>query len=169
MENYEWEEHQAIETPRKRRPVWLVPVIGFLILIVVAGASFYGGISYQKGKQPSASAAINPDQAGQPTPGQQDGTSGPMGSRGTMGQVTAINASSISLQDTRAGSTMTYSITSSTKIMNNNQSASVSEIEVGDSVVVIADTSNSSQAAQIMLNPTAPGAGGYGQSSGSST
>jgi hypothetical protein len=170
LESYEFDEHEESEAARKRsKPVWLMPVIGSAVLIAVAVVSFFGGVSYQKGKQPSSSEASNPDQAAPQAPGQQNGAPGPMGMGGSMGTVTAISASSISVQDTRSGTATTYSITGSTKITDNGQSASTSDIGVGDSVMVIPGTSDSSQAAQIMVNPAFPGGpGGYGQNSGSS-
>jgi len=170
LESYELgEQQQQVEAPRKRaRPIWLKPLVGFLLFAAVAGASFYGGMSYQKGRQPTVNSA-NDGQAGQSVPGQQGAGYGPMGgnAQGAMGKVTAISSSSISVEDARTSSATTYSITSSTTITDNGQSASTSDIAVGDSVLVVPNTSQSSQAAQIMLSPQV--GGGYGQNAPPST
>jgi hypothetical protein len=171
LETYEFDEHQTEAPSKKARPVWLMPLIGLLVLLAVAGAGFYGGISYQKGKQSSTNTPSNPGQVDQQfSQGQQGGTYGPMGAGGAMGTVTAISSSSISLKDMRSSTSTTYSITSSTTITDNGQSASTSDIAVGDSVVVIPSTSNTSQAAQIMINMSPPSTpGGYGQSPSTSS
>ena len=170
MESYELgEQQQQVEAPRKRaRPIWLKPLVGFLLFAAIAGASFYVGMSYQKGRQPTVNSA-NDGQAGQSVPGQQGAVYGPMGgnAQGAMGKVTAISSSSISVEDASTSSATTYSITSSTTITYNGQSASTSDIAVGDSVLVVTNTSQSSKAAQIMLSPQV--GGGYGQNAPPST
>jgi hypothetical protein len=71
-----------------------------------------------------------------------------------MGTVTAVSATSISLT-TRAGDTVTYSIDSSTQILNQGAAASVSDITSGATVMVQTASSSSTVATRIML-------GGFG-------
>jgi hypothetical protein len=69
------------------------------------------------------------------------------------GQVSAVNSSSITVQPS-SGSSQTLSITSSTKVIKQDQSAGTpSDISVGDTAVVIASGSDPSQAAYILINP----------------
>lgn len=137
-----------------------------MLVLVVIALSFMGGMQYQKGKKTTVSGGQST-----PTPpsGQDFGNfqgGGPSG--GTMnivlGEVTAISSTSISVKDTRGGSTTTLSITSGTQVTDNNEAASINSIKVGDNVVVRPNSSNSKQADQIILNPQMP-SGGPGSSS----
>jgi hypothetical protein len=66
-------------------------------------------------------------------------------------------------------SVVTLSITSSTQISDNGQTVTSSDIKTGDTVFVSEDTSDTSQASRILVNPSFGGFGGGGSSSGSNT
>jgi hypothetical protein len=128
--------------------------ISILILMVVG---FFGGVQYQKGHQPKHPTSAT----GQGSPFGQGGSGGPgggfSGQRPTIGSVTAVSASSITVNDQTSGSSKTFSITSSTTISNNGQTATANDISVGTTVVVIADSSSSTQASRILVNPSTGG------------
>lgn len=122
-----------------------------LLFIIAGGLGFYGGVAYQKDIQRSANKAQalsqnNPNS----TPGFM---SRGFNRRGLIGKVMTINSTSISVQNQRDNSITTLTIDGNTKVINNGQTAAVSDIKVGDNVAVRANPTNSNLAAQIMLNP----------------
>lgn len=76
---------------------------------------------------------------------------------GSFGTVTAISESSISIEDQRQGTVVTYAITSDTSITDSGTAAAISDITDGDTVMVVPDSDDSSTAAAINLG----GPGGY--------
>ena len=129
-------------------------VIGMTILVaVVSAASFFGGMAYQKKNQQSVANNVSPASENRQLP--SEGSFGGRGGQqmGGFGTVAAISESSISVKNSRSGSTTTYSITSSTTISNNGSAASVSEIKTGDTVMVRTSGSDLTAATQIMVNP----------------
>lgn len=86
---------------------------------------------------------------------------------GGFGTVSSVSSTSITVQNPRSGTTKTYTITGSTKISDNGQSASASSIAVGDRVVIMPSSSASSDAATILLNPSF--GGGFNNNGSSST
>ncbi len=154
------------ETPVKRNSrAWLMPVaVGALVAAVGLG-SFFGGMAVGDNGQPEQMTAGGSLQSGQdgatPTPG--DNTGGALPVRmGTMGEVTAISASSISVEDMMSGEACTYTINASTEILDNGDTTEVSAIEVGDDVMVVPSGSDESVAARIMIDPAGGGLGGQG-------
>jgi hypothetical protein len=143
-------------------------VFGALLL---GGGSFAAGLQYQKSKQPGASTST----VGQTAQSSTNGNAGGYGASGmrsgrqrpNLGQVTAINASSITVKNSQTSASTTFSITSSTTITDNGQTASTSDIQVGDTVGVVASTANATQAQRILVNPNFGGT--PSSSSGSST
>jgi len=129
------------------------------------GVSFYGGTAYQKSHQTkvvtSTAAGVN----GSGFTGH--GRFG--GQRPTAGQVTAVNASSVTIQSSSSGTSTTLSITSSTQISDNGQTVTASDIQVGDTVLAVASTSDKTQAARILVNPSFGSFGGQSGSTGNST
>ncbi|MGA3150117.1 MAG: hypothetical protein ABSD10_00655 [Candidatus Saccharimonadales bacterium] len=126
--------------------------LGFVALIVLCGLSFYGGIHYQKGKQGATTSAP----AG--TSSTQNGFAGGFGGRfggqrPNIGRVTAISSTSITIQDTFDNASKTFSIDSSTQVTNGGQSASLSDIQTGDNVLIRTSSSTSTTASQILINP----------------
>ncbi len=130
----------------------------FLILIgliIVAGLSFYGGVSYENNHKTNSTAA-----AASTTGLGRGGRFG--GSNRVTGQVTAVSATSISVQNTSTNATTTLAITSSTQISDNGQTVTYSDIQVGSAVFVSENTTNTSQAARILVNPSFGGGAGGG-------
>jgi hypothetical protein len=140
--------------------------IGMVMAVVLlCGVSFYGGIAYQKGR-PNSATALN-GQTGQGTnaPGGMSGFQGRQ-MNGSVGAVTAIDSSSITVKNQRTSQDKTYTITSTTTVTNDDANASISDIKVGDTVMVQASTDDTSAATRILLNPSL-GGGPSSQSSSS--
>jgi hypothetical protein len=130
-------------------------VIGAAAMVVAVGVSFYSGVQFQKNhmEQTGSATASQGEQAISNRMGQRSMMSG---QRPAMGQVTAISAASISVQDSMQNTTATYAVTSNTKVTNNGGAASASDIKTGDNVLVLLSNTNSSEASQIELNPSMP-------------
>lgn len=146
--------------PRPNNGLWFA-ILGAVVLCVL---SFYGGVAYEKGHVKTTAASSNTGfgAAG----GGFRGRFG--GQRPNIGAVTAVSSSSITIQDNFSGSSKTFSITSATTVTNNGASASVSDIQTGDTVLIRTSSSTSTQATTIDINPSF-GGGQPSSSSGSST
>lgn len=135
--------------------------LALLFVIGLCALSFYGGISFERGKATTPTASAN---ASGPGGGAGFGGGGGgrrfSGQRPTIGQVAAISATSITVTPTGGGAAVTLAITSSTQISNNGQSASASDIQTGQTVLVSKNTSDATQAARILINPSFGGGGG---------
>jgi hypothetical protein len=146
----------------------ITPSHVFLLLVagvLIAGAAFYGGVSYEKSHLKTVSSKQT---TGGPGSGGYGGRGGFGGGDRVMGQVTAISPTSITVQNERTGTSSTLAITSSTQITNNGQTATASDIQSGDTVFITENTSNTSQAARILLNPSFGGGGNQNQSNSAS-
>ena len=154
--------HDAYKGKGKR--AWIIPLAVSLIVLAVAGASFFGGMKYQESREPAQVGTADASQDGQTLPTQPGGAMGGdmRGGMGAMGEVTEISSSSISIEDIRSGSNSTYTITSSTEILDNGDTAKASDIKVGDSVMVIPSDSDDTVAGQIMIDPGMGGPPGPG-------
>lgn len=138
--------------PKSRKPFagkssWIVGIVGALLIGMCGGIM----IGMQIGKssiQPADGMASN-GQMQQPDGGDRQ-------DRGTTGTVTAVSSNSITIKSTRGNTETTYTITSSTTVTDNGSSASVSDIEVGDTVRIQVSTSDndSTTATNIEINPT---------------
>jgi len=123
------------------------PIIVSLVAVVLVVLSFLSGVQYQKGHQ-----ATLPN--GVASMGSYYGRRGGFnGQRPTTGAVTAVSATSISINDQVSGTAKTYAITSATTITTNGQAATTNDIAVGDTAVVIASSTDATQAARIVINP----------------
>jgi hypothetical protein len=111
------------------------------------GLSFYGGVAYQKSHPAKTTAAAGLN--GGIGRGRFGG-----GQRPTIGQVTAVSAGSITVQNSSSGASTTLGITGTTQITNNGQTATAGSIQVGDNVIVAASTTDKTQAARILVNPS---------------
>ena len=127
------------------RTAGLIAVVVFLCVL-----SFFGGRQYQKHHGGSSNAAASSGRGNFP------GGGGFGGARrsGGIGSVTAISSSSITVNDQRSGSSKTYSITSSTQITDNGSTVDYTDIKTGDTVLVSADSSTSTTATRILVNPS---------------
>lgn len=123
----------------------LMAAVGAVLLVV----GFAGGMNYQKSHQPKAMTALS-------TNGPRGGFSSRFsgGQRPDIGSVTAVTPTSITIQNDRTGTSSTLAITSTTQITNNGQTVAASTIQVGDRVLAVASTSDSTQAASIIVNPS---------------
>lgn len=127
----------------------LVPAIAGAVILL--GVGFLGGMQYQKGQSTTTTAST----AGVPSLGTNSGM-GRMGLRGGFGEVTAVTATSITVSETRSGASTSYVITSSTKVTKDSAAAAVTDIAVGDTVIVQTSTSDTKQATSIVINPQMP-------------
>ena len=144
-----------------------VPRTGLVVVCVLllAGGSFVAGMQYQKSKRPAAATmrtASSQRKYGSPDSG-QGGLGGFRRGDRAFGTVSSVSSSSITIQ-TRRGGTSTYTITGSTTVTNDGQSASVSDIQNGDIAILTLDSSNTQDVSSILLNP---GFGGDGSPSSS--
>ena len=141
---------------KKRLASFRKPAAGILAVAVIAGVGFYGGVTFQKHHGANTNNVSDTQTASSKEFGRSGGGFGGGfgGSRAgrVEGQVTAISSTSITIAS-QSGSSTTLAITSSTTISDNGQSASASDIAVRDTVFVTEDSSNTAQAARIMVNP----------------
>ena len=164
-EEYQRMKQQDIFPPStSARTTKYKPIVGLVIVFVVVGVlGFLLGVNYEKSHKNSASAintSLNSSGRGYGGYGSRYGN----GQRPVIGQVTAISSTSISVDNSRSGTTSSYSISASTTITDDGQTVSASDIQTGDTVLIIVSGSGSSQASRILVNPS------YGGNfSGSST
>lgn len=137
---------------KKKSAVKFVPYI--LVVVAVGCLGFAGGAAWQRSAQSSTTS-------GRQFLSTQDnvfGQNGPIGNRmngarPVMGTVSEITSTSITVAD-MSSQTSTYTITSSTTVTNSSSNASLSDIKEGDTVAIIASTTDNKEAARIMLNPS---------------
>lgn len=137
-----------------------------IVTLVLCGVSFGAGISYQKGKQLVTSAAATTNDSGQfSAEGGELGGRGSLrsGQRPNIGEVKAVTSDSITISSQQSESDQTFKITSSTVVQNNGSTASLSDIKTGNTVLIRTDSSDTTKATQITLNP------GFGSPGGGST
>lgn len=139
-------------------------IVPWIIIVVVVGAAcFYGGVTYEKGHKTTVAST-----AGASGYQGRFGGGGFGGGDRVFGQVTAISSSSITVKDMRSDSDTTLAITSSTQITDNGQTVTISSIQTGDTVIISENTSDTSQASKILVNPSFGGGSGPGQQPDSS-
>jgi hypothetical protein len=134
----------------------MVKKLAVVVLVVVVGAGgFVGGMQYQKKDGNTSTGTLTAAQ------GVRMGGTGMQDMRsGSIGTVTAVSASSITLSDERTDTTKTYSITNSTKITKDGSMVVYSSISVGTRVLVTVSSATSTVATQILVNPIM--GGGFG-------
>lgn len=143
-------------TPSKKP--FRIALSGFIAAL--SGVLVLGGLSgFAIGMAMGKSGATNTvsNFAGQNRSGDPEGGFGGPGMRrmnGAIGIVTAVSGNSITVENQMRGGTSTYTIGSSTTVTDGGESASVSDITVGDRVLVRTSQDDSGAAASIMLNPT---------------
>lgn len=158
------------QQPPKRQiklPISGLMAAGAFILII---GGFLAGVQYQKSKSPASSNVKTVSSQSGSNSGGPGGYGGGFrrGDR-AIGTVSSVSSSSITIQR-RNGSSSIYAITGGTTVTNNGQSASVSDIQSGDMVVLSLDSSNTNDVTSIMLNPSfGGGPGGYGSQSSPSS
>lgn len=118
-----------------------VGVVVALVVLPVAG--FFAGMQYQKQTTPAADAANSSKFA-----------SGPRMMRNrAIGTVKSIDSSSITVTDRLSSSDKTYTLTSSTTYKNGESSAAASDVKVGDTVMLMLDSSDSTKVTTVTVNP----------------
>lgn len=144
------EKHREMIAGHSAKSTLPKPVLAGIIIVVLMGLSFYGGTAYQKShrSKATATAALNGRGGGFAGRGRFGGQ------RPTIGQVTAVSAGSITVQNSSSGASTTLGITGTTQITNNGQTAAAGSIQVGDNVIVVASTTDKTQAARILVNPS---------------
>jgi hypothetical protein len=169
---------EAKKTGAKRRPLNITrkQATSGLIVLLLLILSFVSGQYYEKSSQnsnPASKTAMRSGRFG--GTGMSDGTGGLSGGTGgrssamrggVFGQVTAVSATSITVQNVRTNSDSTLTISGTTTVTDNGQAAAISDVKVGDNVLVRASTTDTGQAAQITLNPQTRGSGGPGNMGG---
>lgn len=151
----------AADVPAKNRlPGWFPWAAAGVAALFIILASYAVGYNAARGStadsanERGANSGITPGGGMNGTPPVMDGTTGrgrgQMG--GTVGEVTAVSSSSITINDQMRGGSVTYTITSDTKVAEDDTDKAVSDIHVGDTVRVIASTSDLLAAATITLN-----------------
>lgn len=138
--------------------------ISIVTLLVVAGASFYGGMEYAKGKSPNNDMRMTGSmpQMGQERGSQQGGMRGAtgMGAGATMGEVIAKDDQSITVKLADGGSKIVF-YTQTTSVSKNAE-ASLSDVAIGEQVQVTgssnADGSVSAQSIRVGAVAGAPAA-----------
>lgn len=137
--------------------VGIAIVLGLVILLIGAGSGFLAGLGLGKHLETRGAVGTNRPFGGQQAPLYQSerGQAGRGVSRTfseSKGTVTAISSDSISIKTTR-GTTVTYTITSSTTVSNKGSNASVSDIKTGDTVLIRQTNDTTGDASAIELNP----------------
>ena len=120
-------------------------------LVLLVGIGVAGGILYQK-SQKSNSVTTLP-QNGSALANGFGGRRGFNGPRPTIGTVSAVSPTSITIKD-QSGTDKTFSISSSTVVTDSGQTVAVSDIKVNDTVFVMTSTSDATAAVRISLNPS---------------
>jgi len=147
--------HRSTHISKSRKSNPAKPLLAIGALVVIAIGSFYGGIDYQKHHQSGSS----PTTAALGSGGFRGGG---LSRDRVIGSVTTISPTSITVQNARTGSSSTLTITSSTTITDSGSAATVSDIQTGDTVFITENSSNTSDAASIAVNPSFGGPGGGG-------
>lgn len=103
-----------------------------VVVLLLCSASFYSGMKYQDTKKGKEVAITNTssDRPNFSGGGFNGGAPGGFnnGQRPNIGEVVEVSSSSITVEDSRANTTKTYKISSSTQILDNGSTASVSDI-----------------------------------------
>ncbi|HSX45993.1 MAG TPA: hypothetical protein VLG27_03260 [Candidatus Saccharimonadia bacterium] len=154
------EQHAKMATasshgPRKSVTVSSQTALIVLGIAVLCGLSFAAGMGYQKGHTKKVATATSATEQG------SFRMSGGFGRRaGGLGQVTAVSSTSITISNQRTGADSTYTINLSTAISDNGQTVAASDIQAGDTVLVMTSGSGSTTATRILVNPSFGGSSG---------
>lgn len=135
-------------------PVTLLTQIA--VVVVLCGLSFYAGSASQRHNNKNAKGLQS--SANDPAGNQRGGRFGGARRAGTIGQVTAVSDTSITVNDQRSGTSKTFSIDSSTMISNDGQTVAANSITTSDTVLVSTSSTTSTVATRILVNPAFGGA-----------
>lgn len=145
-------EKPVVQTSHRQVPalfLWVMVGVGVLLIAL---------ISYGAGYYTERSHSFRNDFGGGMMRGDfNDRRAGGIGRhsrdimRGSIGEVTAIGADSITIKDTMRGGSVTYKIDDSTKVVENGAAKTVSDIKSGNTVRVTASGADVSVATTIVL------------------
>jgi len=129
-----------------------VVIVASIAAIIIGGT---GGflVGYQIGT--TSDADDSAQQAGMN--GMPGGMMGGQFTRGGVGTVSAVSSDSITIKNRRQGDETTYSITSDTTVTDNDESATISDVKVGDLVMIQSDDdtdADTKTATSVELNPS---------------
>jgi hypothetical protein len=141
-----------------------IPIVWIVAIIVIGVLSFFGGVHYEKHHLPKTTTTA----AASGALGRGFGVNGGANSLRAFGTVSSVSSSSVTVENPRTSSSTTYSITSSTKITDDGQTVTSSDIQTGDTVIITKASASSSNATAIEVNPSFGGGFGGGASSPSS-
>jgi hypothetical protein len=128
------------------------------VVIVLCILSFMGGTAYEKHHNKVTATAVT---SATGATGFGGGTgNGLRRGGGSIGAVTAVSDTSITVTNSRTNASTTYAITSSTVITDNGTTVAASDIQTGDTVLIMTSTTDTSTATTILVNPSFGGAGG---------
>jgi Na+/proline symporter len=122
-------------------------IILVIVAIIWSVAVFFLGVAYQKHHTKTPSIK-NTSRA---FPGGQFGGFGGNFANRTFGTVTAISASSITINNPRTNASSTLTINSSTIVTENGQATSLSTITVGETVSIELNSTDKTIASSIMI------------------
>jgi len=135
-----------------------IKAIGITGIVLVSLAfGFFGGMAYQKNQKTTLTqSGYGMISTGGGPLGAGSG-GGMMRRGGTVGTVSAVSSSTISVQNIRTGVTSTLSIDATTVITNNGVAATANDIKVGDTVIITTSTTDTKKASRIIVNPSTAG------------
>ena len=126
-------------------------IIMAVAILIIAGGAFWGGMAYQKSRQPTTLSRSGGPQGGGFGGGQFNGANRP-----TFGQVSSINSTDMVVAS-RFGGNVTVQLDSNPTVTDGSgNSASVSDIQTGDTVIVQGskNSDGSITAQSIRINPS---------------
>lgn len=156
MDQYNSEEHgsrvdtsngQVVRSSQKHKVS--IPLIWIIVVVIVGVLCFFGGVSYGKDHAKKSTTAMSMRGMGPNGRGFSDRRD-----MGTIGTVTAVSSTSITVEGQQSGTTSTYNITSATTITDNGQTITYSDIQTGDTVMITKTSQSSSDASKILVNPS---------------
>jgi hypothetical protein len=129
----------------------LKTILGVAGVLIIAGASFYGGMLYGESQAPATAAALTldmpegfqpPDGADMPGAGMRPGGAGQGGAAGgfaapagmTFGEIESIDGATLTLA-TQSDGTLAVQVTDTT-LIEKNASVDVTDLVVGEMVIV---------------------------------
>ena len=151
---------KAKKTSPKNNQQYNKQILFVIVAIIYSVIIFYLGVTYQKHHAKSISTTTTSNVPG----GRFGGFGGGNFANRVFGTVSAINSTSITVQNSRTNATSTLTINSSTTITQNQQTISASSITVGETVVISLNSSDKTIASSIAVvnlpsngNPSASG------------
>ena len=134
--------------PRSSKVGWVGGIVGAFIIGTGSGVAL--GMQISKSSSQPVEGMVPNGQMQQPSGG------GNRRGRGETGTVTTISSDSITIKSSRGEAEIKYTITDSTTVTDNGETASVGDIQVGDTVRVQTGTTDgeTTTATNIEVNPT---------------